>query len=29
MSKEDIAKKFDISIATINRYIREYKKTHK
>ncbi|MBR5555764.1 helix-turn-helix domain-containing protein [bacterium] len=26
MSKEDIAKKFDISIATINRYIREYKK---
>lgn len=28
MSKEDIAKKFDISIATINRYIREYKRTH-
>ena len=26
MSKEEIAKRFNISIATINRYIREYKK---
>lgn len=26
MSKEDIAERFNISIATINRYIREYKK---